>query len=105
MSPLPGKERGEAYYPTSVQQPAGSRWRQQSAASLPLKQQWLQPAVQRASSAVCCKSAIEAAVAPTGSPESDKRSNHGMDEAVSVPNVLYFEDLKYYDSFPAVTNF
>ena len=46
MSPLPGKERGEAYYPTSVQQPAGSRWRQQSAASLPLKQQWLQPAVQ-----------------------------------------------------------
>ena len=31
--------------------------------------------------------------------------SHGADEAVSVPNILYAEDPKYYDSFPAVIDF
>ena len=31
--------------------------------------------------------------------------SHGTDEAVSVPNILYAEDPKYYDSFPAVIDF
>ena len=46
VSPIPGKETGEADYSAFLQQPAGSRWRQQSAASPQQKQQRLPTSVQ-----------------------------------------------------------